>query len=83
MTVDKLYACFTDAELERLRQIKSDPRWTPNKEIAKASPLYDDDYVQMAVYVRRHLHTRLKARCQELGISIREYVNAVLEVMLS
>jgi len=72
---DSLYECFTDDELQRLHEIKSSPNWLPRTERKRNQ--------QISVKITLHLKNRLQERCRELGISMSEYINALLEVFLS
>lgn len=78
----KLYECFTPDELQRLYEIKTAPGWTP-RELRRENSRDSDDSRQVNFVISKRLKDRLDARCAALHITIREYMTALLEVMLS
>jgi hypothetical protein len=82
--MEQLYDCFTEAELDRLREIKSDAKWKPrNERYTRSYEKKVNATAPVSFNVSPRLRQRLRDRCDELHITIREYMTALLEAVLS
>ena len=74
-----LYNCFSDEELKRLREIKADAGWVPRQE-RKNGKVKEQHIAQINVVVPAMLKARVVEKCGALGITLRDYFTALLEV---
>ena len=79
MDANTLYQAFSESELRRLYEIKASPTWTPREDLTRKG----GRNAKLQVKIPRRLKDRLFERCTELGITVSDYINALLEVMLS
>ena len=77
-----LYDCFTPEELARLREIKNAPSWKPRQDRQGGAARYtvQGDSSRIKVWVSAALKERVDTKCGDLGITISDYVRALLEV---
>ena len=85
-----LYDCFSFGELKRLREIKDDPKWRPRDnrtthkyvrlDWRRYESLPNGANVMVQVKMSAPLKARVVAKCGQLGISMSEYIRALLEV---
>ena len=73
-----LYNCFSDEELKRLREIKSDPQWIPRQD-RKNGVVKEEGVAQINVVLPALLKARVVEKCGAMGVTIRDYITAVLE----
>jgi len=80
----KLYGCFTEEEIRRLREIKDDPDWrprsNPNMRFNALKP--DSDRQQFGLSMSSHIIKRVREVAQEKNIPISKLIEYILEATL-